>query len=125
MASELTKRLRLSGKTASDIVFPDAGGKFSVSRTGDMVDPIIRFRGLYPRNRFSVKKYANIVCRLFSARRKTMKRFLKAPAGWAVCMACIILALGGCENQAGTGNQPMSGYNAGEYTGTGQGNHAI
>jgi fumarate reductase flavoprotein subunit len=52
-----------------------------------------------------------------------MKRFLKVPAVWVVCAACVVLALGACENQ--TGNQTGSGYIPGEYTGTGKGRQPL
>jgi uncharacterized protein with FMN-binding domain len=58
-------------------------------------------------------------------RRKTMKRFLKVFAVWAVCAVFVVLALEACENQTGPGKQTRSGYTPGEYTGTGQGNKAV
>jgi fumarate reductase flavoprotein subunit len=49
-----------------------------------------------------------------------MKRFLKILPVWAICA---VLSLGSCENQ--TGNQTVSGYIPGEYTGTGRGRQAL
>jgi fumarate reductase flavoprotein subunit len=54
-----------------------------------------------------------------------MKNILKVSAVLVVCAVCVVLTLAGCENQTEPENQTRSSYNAGEYTGTGQGNKAV